>query len=84
MTTAFRTAYKSLLLDYLPRPVRTQREYEQVCRQIAKLMSAGPELPQAESELLEILIPPGASRASTSDLPFFGTTWYTIGSGRAE
>jgi hypothetical protein len=44
-----------LLLDYLPRPVRTQREYEQVCRQIAKLMSAGPELPQAESELLEIL-----------------------------
>jgi hypothetical protein len=26
MTTAFRTAYESLLLDYLPRPVRTQRE----------------------------------------------------------
>jgi HTH-type transcriptional regulator/antitoxin HigA len=39
----------------MPRPVRTQREYEQACRQIAKLMSAGPELPQAESELLEIL-----------------------------
>jgi len=55
MTTAFRTAYESLLLDYLPRPVRTQREYEQACRQIAKLMSAGPKLPQAESELLEIL-----------------------------
>jgi HTH-type transcriptional regulator / antitoxin HigA len=55
MTTAFRTAYESLLLDYLPRPVRTQREYEQACRQIAKLMSRGPELPQAESELLEIL-----------------------------
>lgn len=55
MTTAFKTAYESLLLDYLPRPVRTQREYERVCRQIAKLMSRGPELPQAESELLEIL-----------------------------
>ena len=55
MTTAFRTAYESLLLDYLPRPVRTQRDYEQACRQIAKLMSGGPELPQAESELLEIL-----------------------------
>ena len=26
MTTAFRTAYESLLLDYLPRPVRTQHE----------------------------------------------------------
>jgi hypothetical protein len=24
----------------LPRPVRTQREYEQVCRRIAKLMGA--------------------------------------------
>ena len=55
MTTVFRTAYESLLLDYLPRPVRTQREYEQACRQIAKLMSGGSELPQAESELLEIL-----------------------------
>ena len=55
MTNAFKTAYESLLLDYLPRPVRTQREYEQACRQIAKLMSAGPTLPQAESELLEIL-----------------------------
>ncbi len=55
MTTVFRTAYESLLLDYLPRPVRTQREYDQVCRQIAKLMSGGSKLPQAESELLEIL-----------------------------
>ena len=55
MTNAFKTAYESLLLDYLPRPVRTQREYEQACRQIAKLMSGGRELPQAESELLEIL-----------------------------
>ena len=54
MTTVFKTAYESLLLDYLPRPVRTQRAYEQACRQIAKLMSGGPELPQAESELLEI------------------------------
>lgn len=55
MTTAFKAAYQSLLLDYLPCPVRTQREYAQAFRQIAKLMSAGPELPQAESELLEIL-----------------------------
>lgn len=55
MASAFKTAYKSLLMDYIPRPVRTVREYEQTCRQIAKLMSAGPELPQAESELLEIL-----------------------------
>ena len=55
MNTAFKTAYESLLLDYLPRPVRTQREYDQACRQIAKLMSGGPNLPQAESELLEIL-----------------------------
>jgi HTH-type transcriptional regulator / antitoxin HigA len=55
MSNALKTAYESLLLDYLPRPVRTQREYERVCRQIAKLMSAGPELPQAESEVLEIL-----------------------------
>jgi len=55
MTAAFKRAYGSLLLDYLPRPVRTRREYEQACRQIAKLMSLGAELPQAESELLEIL-----------------------------
>ena len=55
MTTVFKTVYESLLLDYLPRPVRTQREYELACRQIARLMSGGPELPQAESELLEIL-----------------------------
>lgn len=55
MARAFKTAYQSLLLDYLPRPVRSEREYEQACRQIAKLMSGGSQLPQAESELLEIL-----------------------------
>jgi HTH-type transcriptional regulator/antitoxin HigA len=55
MTTAFKTAYETLLLDYLPRPVRTQREYDQACRQIEKLMSGGTDLPQPESELLEIL-----------------------------
>lgn len=55
MASAFKSVYRSLLLDYLPRPVRTERDYEQTCRRIAKLMEGGCELSQAESELLEIL-----------------------------
>ncbi|NLY01118.1 MAG: helix-turn-helix transcriptional regulator [Rhodopirellula sp.] len=48
------TAYQELLVDYTPRPVRTEREYRRTMRLIERLMKK-PGLSRAESELLELL-----------------------------
>jgi len=47
------TAYQSLLLDYVPRPIRNDAAYRKALRQIEGLMR--PNLPRAESELVEVL-----------------------------
>ena len=54
MSTVTMTAYDKLLLDYKPRPIRTQRAYKRVMRQIEALMTR-PHLPRAESEMLDVL-----------------------------
>lgn len=48
------TEYQSLLLDYTPRPIRTDSDYRRAMRQISRLMSAE-KLSRAESQLLELL-----------------------------
>lgn len=48
------TTYKTLLLDYQPRPIRSQATYRKALRQIEKLMSR-PHLGRAESEMVELL-----------------------------
>lgn len=48
------TAYQELLVDYTPRPVRSEREYRRTMRLIDGLMKK-PGLSRAESELLELL-----------------------------
>ncbi len=53
--STYSETYKSLLLDYMPRPIQSDRQYKSVCRQIEQLMAAGPNLPRAESEMLEVL-----------------------------
>lgn len=53
--TTYSTAYKSLLVDYMPRPIRSRREYNRVLRQIDELMENGTSLPRAESEMLDVL-----------------------------
>jgi HTH-type transcriptional regulator/antitoxin HigA len=47
------TSYQSLLVDYVPRPIRTEGAYRRALRQIEKLMR--PDLSRAESELVEVL-----------------------------
>ena len=47
------TAYQALLLDFTPRPIRTEAAYRKALRQIDKLMK--PSNSRAESELLELL-----------------------------
>ncbi len=47
------TDYQSLLLDYQPRPIRSESAYRKALRHIEKLMR--PNLPRAESELVELL-----------------------------
>jgi HTH-type transcriptional regulator / antitoxin HigA len=47
------TAYQSLLLDYEPRPIRSEAAYRKALRQVEKLMR--PHLSRAESELVEVL-----------------------------
>ncbi len=54
MATKTTTGYKSLLLDYVPRPIRNDRDLARVHQQIEKLMRK-PNLPRAESEILEVL-----------------------------
>ena len=48
------TAYRSLLLDYVPRPIRSRAAYARALRQVEKLMSR-PHLPRAESEMVDLL-----------------------------
>ena len=47
------TTYQSLLLDFTPRPIRTEREYRRALGFIDKHMQPHP--PKAEGELLELL-----------------------------
>lgn len=48
------TAYRSLLLDYLPRPIRSRAAYGRALRQVEELMSR-PHLGRAQSEMVELL-----------------------------
>ena len=52
--TARHSTYGALLLDYLPRPIRTPRAYQKALRQVEELMTR-PHLGRAESELVELL-----------------------------
>ena len=47
------TAYQSLLLDFTPRPISSEREYRRVLRYIERHMEPHP--PKAKGELLELL-----------------------------
>ena len=51
MTTM--TAYQSLLVDYVPRPIRSDRAYRKALCQMEKLMKS--KLSRAERELSEVL-----------------------------
>jgi HTH-type transcriptional regulator / antitoxin HigA len=48
------TEYQSLLVDFVPRTIRTDGEYRRTMRQIDRLMKAE-KLSRAESQLLELL-----------------------------
>ena len=48
------TEYQSLLLDFVPRPIRADAEYRRAMRQIDRLMKIE-KLSRAESEFLELL-----------------------------
>jgi HTH-type transcriptional regulator / antitoxin HigA len=48
------TEYQSLLLDFTPRPIRTEAEYRRTMRQIDRFMKAE-RLSRAEGQLLELL-----------------------------
>jgi HTH-type transcriptional regulator / antitoxin HigA len=48
------TTYESLLLDYVPRPIRSKAAYARALSQVEKLM-ATPHLDRAQSEMLELL-----------------------------
>ena len=54
MSTITMTAYQSLLQEYTPRPIRSERAYRKALRQVEQLMEQ-PVLSRAESELLEML-----------------------------
>ena len=47
------TAYQSLLLEFTPRPIRTEREYRRASKYIESRMQPHP--PKAEGDLLEML-----------------------------
>jgi HTH-type transcriptional regulator/antitoxin HigA len=47
--------YDSLLLQFKPRPIRSERDHARALRQIDTIMRRGPKLPRAESELVEVL-----------------------------
>ena len=48
------TAYDTLLLDYRPRPIRSEATYKRMLKQVERLMTKQP-LNQAESEMAELL-----------------------------
>ncbi len=49
------TAYRQLLQEYVPRPIRNERAYQKTLRTVEELMRR-PQLSQAESELLDVLV----------------------------
>jgi HTH-type transcriptional regulator/antitoxin HigA len=50
------SAYDSLLLEYKPRPIRTQREHRRALQQVEQLIRQhGPHPPRAEGELIAVL-----------------------------
>lgn len=53
--TTYAESYRTLLLDCMPRPIRSEREYRKACRQISELMAQGTTLSRAESEMIEVL-----------------------------
>jgi HTH-type transcriptional regulator/antitoxin HigA len=48
------SGYAALLLEYSPRPIRSERQYQRVMRQIDELMRK-PKLNRAQDNLLEVL-----------------------------
>lgn len=53
MATETLSRYQSLLVEYTPRPIRTEREYKRALRQLDRLMK--PHLGRAESELVYLI-----------------------------
>jgi HTH-type transcriptional regulator/antitoxin HigA len=49
------TAYRQLLQQYVPRPIRTERIYRKTLKAVEELMKR-PGLSRAEEELLEVLV----------------------------
>jgi HTH-type transcriptional regulator/antitoxin HigA len=50
-----RMAYRELLQEYLPRPIRSERDYKKALRTVDELMSRE-KLSRAEDELLDVLV----------------------------
>jgi HTH-type transcriptional regulator/antitoxin HigA len=49
------TAYRQLLQEYVPRPIRSERACQKTLRAVEELMGR-PALSRAESELLDVLV----------------------------
>ena len=49
------TAYRNLLQEYVPRPIRSERAYQKMLRTVDDLMIR-PRLSRAENDLLEVLV----------------------------
>ena len=49
------TAYRQLLQEYVPRPIRSERARQKTLRAVDELMRR-PQLSRAESELLDVLV----------------------------
>ncbi len=47
------TAYQTLLLEYQPRPIRTERDHRRALRQVEELMTSNPG--RETSQLIELL-----------------------------
>ena len=45
--------YQALLVEFVPRPIRSEREYKKSLRQIERLMTANPT--REQSELIDVL-----------------------------
>ena len=52
MTVAL-TPYQSLLVEFVPRPIRSERDYKRALRQVDRLLTAHPN--REQSELIELL-----------------------------
>jgi HTH-type transcriptional regulator/antitoxin HigA len=53
MMNATLTQYQSLLVEFMPRPIRSKREYEKALRQIESLLTTDPS--REKSELIDLL-----------------------------